>query len=78
MPAEIPTPASDPAENSGTRQVFLPSEGFKGILRVSDGRQTLVRQRDQGWTGGTMASGAKLQVLCVERVLTCIINGLRV
>ena len=66
MPAEIPTLASAPDENSAARQVFLPSEGFKGILRVSDGSQTLVRQRDQSWTGGTMVSGAKLQVLCRE------------
>src|SRR5580658_4323578 len=39
MPVEIPTPASDPAENSATWQVFLRSEGFKGILAISDGSQ---------------------------------------
>jgi hypothetical protein len=33
MPDEIPTLASYAAKNSGVRQVFLPSEAFKGILR---------------------------------------------
>jgi hypothetical protein len=48
----IQTPAPDPVENSNPCQVFLPSESFKGILRIPMAAGTLVRRRNQARPGG--------------------------
>jgi hypothetical protein len=61
MPGEIPTPASAPAKNSDVRQVFLPKEAFKSILRYPGRVERLSAGADEG-----EVPGAKLHGLCLE------------
>jgi RNA polymerase sigma-70 factor, ECF subfamily len=65
MPGEFPLwhPAGHRwPENSGMRRVFLPKEGFKGILRYPGPVARVVGRVNEGST----VSGAKLHILCLE------------
>jgi RNA polymerase sigma-70 factor (ECF subfamily) len=59
---EIPTPHPAGLKIPGYRRVFLPKEGFKGILRYPGPAARFVRRMD----GGATVSGAKLRILCLE------------
>jgi hypothetical protein len=50
--SEFPPRRPDPAENSDPWQVFLPSEGFKGILRIPDGCRNMGPPAEPGPTRG--------------------------